>query len=64
MARQPCIAYDATDLKKDLFAKISAANAKTVYKTDEIAQKFGREFLRLPIAYCEFNYLLNWHGQL
>ena len=49
------IPYDATDLKKDLFSKIFAANAKTVYRTDAIAHRFGHEVVRLPIAHCEFN---------
>lgn len=49
------IAYDATDLKRDLFSKISAVNAKTVYRTDEVAHRFGHEVVRLPIAHCEFN---------
>ena len=49
------IAYDATDLKRDLFSKISAVNAKTVYRTDEVAHQLGHEVVRLPIAHCEFN---------
>ena len=49
------IAYDATDLKRDLFSKISAVNAKTVYHTDEVAHRFGHEVVRLPIAHCELN---------
>ena len=38
-----------------LFSKFSAGNAKTVYRTDEIAQQFGHEVVRLPIAHCELN---------
>ena len=49
------IAYDAMDLKRDLFSKISAVNAKTVYRTDEVAHQFGHEVVCLPIAHCEFN---------
>ena len=49
------VTYESTDLKKDLLKKIQQTNAKTVYKTDPIADKHGHKLLRLPIAHCELN---------
>ena len=47
------IEYERSDLKRDLLRRIQAVNAKTLYKTDKIAKKYGHEVVRLPVAHCE-----------
>ena len=49
------IEYERSDLKRDLLRRIQAVNAKTLYKTDKIAKKYGHEVVRLPVAHCELN---------
>ena len=49
------IPFDPKDLKRDLFKLIKLSNIKAVYKTDIIANKYGHEVVRLPIAHCELN---------
>ena len=49
------IEFEPSDLKKDLFRKIQAANPKAIYQTDKMAEKYGHEVVRLPVAHCELN---------
>ena len=49
------IPFNPNDLKRDLLCLIKASNIRTKYKTDVIAEKFGHEVVRLPVAHCELN---------
>ena len=49
------IPFNPNDLKRDLLCLIKASNIRTKYKTDVIAEKFGHEVVRLPVARCELN---------
>ena len=55
MVERHQIEYERSDLKRDLLRRIQAVNAKTLYKTDKIAKKYGHEVVRLPVAHCELN---------
>ena len=50
------IPFNPNDLKRDLLCLIKASNIRTKYKTDVIAEKFGHEVVRLPVAHCELNH--------
>ena len=47
-----CIAYEASDLKIDLIAKITGAKQ---FETDTIAEKFTHRVVRLSVAHPELN---------
>ena len=49
------IAYEASDLKVDLMAKITDAKPTKQFETDVIAEKFTHRVLRLPVAHPELN---------
>ena len=49
------IAYEASDLKVDLMAKITDAKPTKQFETDAIAEKFTHRVLRLPVAHPELN---------
>ena len=49
-------AFENTDLKVDLFAKIRyAAPNRKLFQTNDLAQQLGHTVLRSPVAYCELN---------
>ena len=50
------IAFEDTDLKADLFAKIrDAAPNRKLFQTNDLAQRLGHIVLRSPVAHCELN---------
>ena len=49
------IAYEVSDLKADLMAKITNAKPTKQFETDLIAEKFTHRVLRLPVAHPELN---------
>ena len=49
------IPFNPNDLKRNLLCLIKASNIRTKYKTDVIAENFGHEVVRLPVAHCELN---------
>ena len=49
------IAYEVSDLKADLMAKITNAKPIKQFETDLIAEKFTHRVLRLPVAHPELN---------
>ena len=49
------IAYEVSDLKVDLMAKITDAKPTKQFETDTIAKKFNYRMLRLPVAHPELN---------
>ena len=50
------IAFEDTDLKADLFAKIrDAAPNRKLFQTNDLAQRLGHTVLPSPVAHCELN---------
>ena len=49
------IAYEVSDLKADLMAKITNAKPTKQFETDLVTEKFTHRVLRLPVAHPELN---------
>ena len=49
------IQYSEKDIKKTLQDKVRQHRPKSLYVTDELAEKYGHTVLRLPVAHCELN---------
>ena len=51
------ITYKPTDIKKTLLDKVKQHRPIPIYLTDELANEYGHNILRLPVGHCELNQL-------
>ena len=51
------ITYKPTDIKKKLLDKVKQHRPIPIYLTDELANEYGHNILRLPVGHCELNQL-------
>ena len=49
------VEWSWTDLKRDLLEKIKGEKPGKSYVTDDIAERFGHNVIRTPVAHCELN---------